>query len=260
VALLAGLGYAVHSALTTTGATRPASTKPAAPAAGQAAARLPAGPARRDAIAAAPMLTVPPAAARSGTPAARPGPSMLVPPAGTVGPAEVATGFPRTSAGAVGQLAAITTTVLQGMSIERAHAVHEEWAAPGAVPAQDWDLVANIQAFLAAADGVQPGVDPGVTVAAVPVAGQVKGVDGPGWVLACVLLDVRARAATTARIAYGHCERMQWDPTPLTGDSSTGGRWVIGPGKPPAPAPSTWPGTDLALEAGWRTWATGPDQ
>jgi hypothetical protein len=217
VVLLAGLGYAVHSALTTTQAVARTAPAEPAPASGQAAA-------------------------------------------GTVGPADVATGFPRTPAGAVGQLAAITTTVLQGMSIERAHAVHDAWAAPGAVPAQDWVLVANIQAFLTAADGIQPGVDPGVTVAAVPVAGQVKGVDGPGWVLACVLLDVQARAATTARIAYGHCERMHWDPNPLTKDSRTAERWVIGPGKPPAPAPSTWPGTDLAHQAGWRTWATGPDQ
>jgi len=49
---------------------------------------------------------------------------------------------------------------------------------------------------------------------------------------------------TSARIAFGHCERMQWQDT----------RWVIAAGAAPARAPSTWPGTDLAAEAGWRTW------
>lgn len=254
VALAGGLGYASYTAVTS--ATSPDTPSPAtapatAGAAGQAATRLPPGPARRDAIAAAPMLAVPPTAARSGTPAARPGPTLTIPPAAAVGPAGVPTGFPRTPPGAVGQLAAIETTVLQGMSIEQAHAVHQAWSAPGAVPAEDWELVGNIQAFHAAAGG-QPATPPGITVSTVPAAAQVKGTDGPGWVLACVLLDVHAQAATQARVAYGHCERMQWDPD--------GRRWVIAPGAAPAPAPSTWPGTDLASRAGWRAWATAPDQ
>ena len=84
---------------------------------------------------------------------------------------------------------------------------------------------------------------------ATPVAGQVKGTDGPDWVLACVLLDVRVVITAQARAAYGHCEAMTWEA----------GRWVIAPGQAPAPAPSTWPGTDLANEAGWRTWAPAGD-
>ena len=31
---------------------------------------------------------------------------------------------------------------------------------------------------------------------------------------------------------------------------------MVAPGTPPAPAPATWPGTQLAHEAGWRTWST----
>jgi hypothetical protein len=34
------------------------------------------------------------------------------------------------------------------------------------------------------------------------------------------------------------------------------GRWMVAPGTPPARAPSTWPGSDLSIKAGWRTWAT----
>ena len=88
---------------------------------------------------------------------------------------------------------------------------------------------------------------PAAGVAATPAAGQVKGTDGPDWVLACVLLDVRAAIVTDARIGYGHCERLTW----------TDGRWLIGPGTPPAKAPSVWPGSDLAIQAGWRTFQEG---
>ena len=72
----------------------------------------------------------------------------------------------------------------------------------------------------------------------------MKATDGPDWTIACVLVDVRAVIAQEARMAYGYCERMQW----------AGNRWLIAPGTPPADAPSTWPGTDLAFQAGWQTW------
>ena len=77
-----------------------------------------------------------------------------------------------------------------------------------------------------------------------PVAAQIKGSDGRDWVLACVLLRLAAVAASSASVAYGHCEPMQWHHD----------RWQVAPGARPAPAPSTWPGTDLARRAGWRTW------
>ena len=64
--------------------------------------------------------------------------------------------------------------------------------------------------------------------------------------MACVLLDVRAVIVTQARIGSGHCERPQ----------RTGDRWLIAPCTPPATAPSTWPGSDLAIRAGWRTLTT----
>ena len=86
-------------------------------------------------------------------------------------------------------------------------------------------------------------------VTATPVAGQVKGTDGPDWALACVLLDVRATITASARIGYGHCERMQWQQR-----DGQDGRWMIAPGAQPARAPSTWPGSEVAIEAGWATW------
>lgn len=210
------------------------------------------GPAYRDQVAAAPMLQVAPDDARRGVPAAVTGPVIDVPAATDVGPAQVPTGFPRTPQGAVGQLAAIETTVLQGMSIPHANQVYEQWALPRGAGVADWALTKNVQNFLASA-GQGQSKDPTIAVTATPAAGQVKATDGPDWVLACVLLDVRATITVQARIGYGYCERMQWHAIP-TGTVGHGGRWMIAPGAPAAAAPSTWPGTDIAFKAGWRTW------
>jgi hypothetical protein len=200
---------------------------------------------RRDAIAAAPMPAVDPSAATGGAPATTPAPTMVLAVPTGVGAADVPTGYPHTPPGAVAQLAAITTSVVSTMTLAHATAVHRGWAAPGAPPAQDWVMTRNVQAFLAAAGlPTTAGVHGGV-VTADPVAAQVKGVDGPDWVLGCVLLDVQATLTAHARIGYGHCERLQWD--------AASARWVIAPGAKPATAPSTWPGTQAALDAGWVT-------
>ena len=216
-ALLAGLAFVVIDAVT--------DPAPATPAQVPLMASPAAAPGWRDQVAAAPMLRVAPAAAREGTPAATPGRAIAVPPATREGPAGVPTGYPRTSAGAVGQLAAIDTTVLTGMSLERTRQVHRGWALPGAPDVGQWVMTENVRAFLAAAG---PAAAPPAVVA-IPAAGQVKGTDGPNWVVACVLLRVDATIARTASIAYGHCERMQWHED----------RWQIAPGTQPATAPST---------------------
>ena len=242
--LLLGLGYAVYFALTSaTGTAKPVPTA--------AAARLAPGPqaaggaARRDDIASAPMLAVGPADSRASTPAAVAGPTITIPASTRQGLVSVPAGFPRTPEGAVAQLAAIETTVLQGMSIAAANQVYEQWALPGGVGVPGWEITQDVQAFLATA---QMGSEKDMTtsVVATPAAAQVKGTDGADWVLACVLLDMRATITADARMGYGYCERMQW----------SAGRWMIAPGTPPARAPSTWPGSDLSIKAGWRTWAT----
>lgn len=242
--MVAGLGYALYLALSTAGASTSAGETQVVESSVVVGAGL-TGLARRDAIAAAPMLAVPAEAGRSGTPAAHPAPGIEIPAAGEVGPVDVPTGYPRTPQGALGQLAAITVSVLQSMSIEHTRAVHEAWSMPGAPPVEEWELMRSVQAFLGSAAG--PYADsPSTAVALTPAAAQVKGVDGDDWTLACVLFDVQARVVTTARVAYGHCERMQW--------SEPEGRWVIAVGAAPARAPSTWPGTQIASEAGWLTW------
>lgn len=200
-------------------------------------------PAGRDAIAAAPMLKVDPQVARGGTPTTTSAPTITVPAATRGGAADVPTGFPRTPEGAVGQLAAIVATALQSMSVETTTEIHDAWAADGAPSAADWAVTSAVQAFLGSAAGGWVD-DPGTSLVTVPVAGQIKGIDGSEWTVACVLFEVTATVVTQARTAFGHCEQMAWDAD----------RWVIADGAYPAQAPSTWPGTELAAAAGWRTW------
>lgn len=273
VVLVAGLGYGVYAALGT--APGPASaaaaggTHEAAVASGGAVS----GRRYQDAVAKTPMLAVAPQDARAGVPAVVPAATITVPVPTRVGPTGVPTGFPHTPQGAVGQLAAIETTVLQAMSIPVAVEVYDRWAQPGGVGPAGWELTGDVRAYLGSrgaqdAPGVAAGSatgSPAGWVTVVPVGAQVKGTDGPDWVLGCVLLDVRAVIVVGARIGYGNCERLHWDPAaPGPGGvaglsdagavSVGGGRWVIGSGSVPARAPSTWPGTELAARAGWRTW------
>lgn len=273
VALVTSLGLAVFYGLRTDGSSSSsvhdvsssASVAASSPVTGAAIAGS--GRSMRDVVAARPMMSVTAQDARRGIPAAVAGPVIDVPAATGPGVAGVPTGFPHTPQGAVGQLAAIETTLLQGMSIRQTATAYESWALPGGVGVAGWAMTQNVQSFLASAGQGQT-KDMTVVVTATPVAGQVKGTDGPDWVLACVLLDIRATVTTEARMGYGYCERMQWTPTTsITGGPAGPGaqagagthwRWMIAPGAPAAPAPSTWPGTELSFAAGWRTWVTAP--
>ena len=230
--LLYGLGYSLVSGVS-------AGT---APGGVQSSAHPDADPAqRRDLIAAAAMATVAQDAGISPGGAITLPPAIRLPAASTVGATGVSSGFPHTPEGAAAQLVAIEVRVLSAMSLPLAKEIHRDWAMPGGVGAADWSQTRNVQSFLTHARQSSNELDPGTLVSVTPAAIQIKGTDGPDWVVACVLLDVRAALRAEARMGYGTCERMQW----------TGDRWLIGPGAPPAPAPSTWPGSDASVEAGW---------
>jgi hypothetical protein len=208
------------------------------------------GEVHQDEVAAAPMLTVPDDAMFPGDPttATRDGRDGIEIPTGTnLGPAQILAGFLHTAAGALAQLAQIDTAVLQAMSLQVAHEVYQAWALPGGVGAEDWWITQSVHAFLTSTSMGEV-LDPAAYVEVEPAAGLIKGTDGPDWLVGCVLLKVTASYRQEAQVAFGHCERLAW----------TGERWMIAPGTPPAPAPSTWPGTAWADQAGWRPWVTTP--
>lgn len=196
-------------------------------------------------IAAEPMLVVTREDAVRGEPAVvQPDPLVVPEPAVLRGPAGVPTGFPHTPEGAVGQLAAIEAAVLEGMNLPDARTIHMMWVAEGGPAVGDWVLTRAVQSFLGALGGAGEQLPERAVVKTRPAAGLVKGTDGPDWVLACVLLEVQATYQQQARVGFGHCEPMEWDGT----------RWRIAAGPVPAFAPSTWPGSVKAVEAGWRPW------
>lgn len=197
----------------------------------------------RDRIAAKSMVSLDPAAATNPDPALTPAPPLVVPaPIEGRGPAGVEV-YGYSPEGAVAQLAAIDTAVLESMSLAQAREMHAAWVLPGGPGFEEWDLTQNVAAFLR---GARQGAAKDLTtiVRATPSGGLIKGVDGPDWVLACVLLDVEATIQTSYRMGWAHCHRMEW----------TGQRWQIGDGAQPAKAPSAWPGSKAALAAGWLAW------
>jgi hypothetical protein len=256
--LAAGFGYAVYLALgpTTTDASAGPET---ALSSEQMHSRVALGMQRRDQIAARPMLAVGVEAMNPTTPTTQLAQSIEIPAATDTGPDNVPSGFPHTDEGAIGQLAALTQTVLDSMSVSVAHHVYDDWAMPGGVGANRWQMTVNVTSFLGAA-AMGPAIAPGATVSAIAAGAQTKGTDGPDWTVACVLFEVDATISAQASIGYGTCERMQWNADPEAGPGQAAdpdaGRWMIAPGTPPSPAPSTWPGSALALEAGWLTWLT----
>ncbi|MGY2877204.1 hypothetical protein ACVW00_004394 [Marmoricola sp. URHA0025 HA25] len=253
--LVAGFGYAVylaiHSAVNgTSPGEQPTLTSQ------QMNSDTALGEEHRDQIAAQPMLTVDADAMKPTTPTTQLAKPIRIPEATITGPDGVPTGFPHTPEGAIGQLAALSQTVIGAMSVATAHHVYDDWAMPGGAGADSWQMTANVTSFLGAA-GMGPTMSPGATVFAIPAAAQVKGTDGPDWTVACVLFEVDATISSQSSIGYGTCERMQWNPDSGS-DNPAGGRWMIAPGAPPIPAPNTWPGSALALKAGWLTWTTTP--
>ena len=239
LALVIGVGLAVWYTVGGSLRTTPAAT-----------ALVPAnGLSLRDRIAAEPMAGVDPQAAYTPDSTIQDTPTMLVPlPADDdLGLAEVAVGFPHTPAGAVAQWAAIERRVLEAMDLQVARKVHQEWVLPGGPALAQWELTRSVQAFLTSARQSGQRKDVSTLVAATPAGAIVKGADGPDWVLACVLLDVRVVVKAEARMGYGLCARMLW----------VGDRWLVGAGAQPAVAPSTWPGSATAARAGWLAWVDG---
>ena len=150
------------------------------------------------------------------------------------------------------QLAAIDADVLTNANVDHARQVITGWAAPGGPTPQTWSGVQLIADFLSGANlsPAGPAGGSGLAVRATPLMGMVKATDGPDWAVVCVDSVMNVTLKGSGQLAVADCQRMAWD-------SAAGGRWVIGPGAEPAPAPSIWPGTDAAIDAGWKDLRRG---
>ena len=243
VLLLFGMGLAVTNMLTDRSTIRPGTIQTRSFPVGADGVR---GDAYRDALAAEPMLQANASDLKPAPAALDEQGVLLVGPPHGIGPVGVTTGYPHTESGALEQLAAIEIAVLTPMTLANAHDVFNAWAVREA-HFNDWELAASIRSFHAAAGTT--GGDSEISVVANPVGAQIKGTDGPDWVLACVQLDLTIRVVNDARFGFGHCSRMQWQIN----------RWLIAPGTPPAQAPSTWPGSQRSVDAGWLRWVERGD-
>lgn len=218
-----------------------------------------------DALAGAPMQTVPDSASHPSALSLHQPPVPLPLPTSTrMGPAGVPTGFARTAAGALGQLVAIDGTALSSASMSGVRDVIAGWAEPGGPTTISWSGVTAMVTLLNAvqrADDSSNDVTSSVAgsasggqlvVVASPLMGLVKGSlpagsgtaggPAPQFVVPCLDIELDVTANSTARGATSDCQRMVW----------TDGRWMIGAGPEPAPAPAVWPGTDLAYSVGYR--------
>lgn len=195
-----------------------------------------------DVLAQAPLPAADPEQAQPGPLATTPTGTITLPAGTGLGPAGVPTGFPHTPEGAMAQLIGIDRTALESASVARAQEVIAGWAQPGGPTQENWSGVTAVATFLTAADLPATGSTQ-ITLQVEPAMGVIKGTIGVDFVVPCVdFVLTLTTTADTYRTAVADCQRMSW----------TGDRWMIAAGDEPAPAPSLWPGTDAAIQAGYQ--------
>ena len=232
-------------ALDTTLRPRPPAPQGAPPAVPSPSERGPVQPGdeeqtHRDSLAATPMRSVPLSAALPQAVSVRAPGVIILPRPTRIGPVGVLTGYPHTPQGALAQLAALDKAAMQPANLGAARAVIAAWAAPGGPTPESWSGVKAMADFLTAL-GMSGGGSPDLALVVTPLMGLVKGTVGPDFVVACVDFEFDATVQMTLRVAVADCQRMVWQ----------GDRWVVGPGEEPARAPSVWPDTDTAIDAGY---------
>jgi hypothetical protein len=167
---------------------------------------------------------------------------LRIPQPGTLGAAQVGTGFRRTSQGAMAQLVAIDQRAIQSGSLVTAQDVIGAWAEPGGPTPESWSAAEAVALLLEAAGLPATGATD-LHVELRPAMGLIRH-QAEDVVTPCVnfVLTVMVPTARPVRIAVADCQRMVW----------RGSRWVIGAGAEPQPSPSAWPGSQASYDAGYQ--------
>jgi len=185
----------------------------------------------------------------------RPGPlstdhagTLTIPQARTLGPAQVATGFPRTPEGALAQLIAIDKRAIEPVSLVTAQDVISAWAAEGGPTSTSWSGVKAVAIMLDTA-GLPANGSPELQIELRPTMGLVRDSTGDGTT-PCVdfVMVASGRDATPSEVSVADCQHMVW----------VDGRWMIGRGPEAEPAPSLWPGTQASYDAGYQWLEVAP--
>lgn len=159
----------------------------------------------------------------------------------------ITSGFPGTPEGALGQLTALQQGGLLGGDPAVYAQAYRTMAAPGAPPPEQTGSVRLLRAFRTHAGLPPTGADAGLTVTFQPTHGQIKGTtDGGRFVVACVLGQLSVDyQGNTVTAGFGDCQGVRY----------VQGKWRIAPIPLPATAPSAWPGSAAAVQAGYRELA-----
>jgi hypothetical protein len=204
------------------------------------------------ALASRPMVYLPAAAADPQPLAPPSGQPRMRLPAPRSGSGWIAGGFPATAEGAVAQLAALTTQGLRGGDPEVYQRAYDQLSAPGAPSSAATKLASMLEQMRDIAHLAPTGPVPELGLSFTPTHAQVKGVlDNGRYVVVCVLgeLTMTYQDRVLTSVGAGDCQAMRWLPDPA---SPTGGGWRISPGSPAAPSPDVWPGSQDAINAGFR--------
>lgn len=196
----------------------------------------------RDQLAADELPSVPLEAAQPGSVSSGSTGTMELPLPMEVGAAGVASGFPQTPQGALAQLAAIDSAVMGSASVREAQNIVGQWVAPEGPSPETWSGVVALATLLEAA-GMPADAQQQISISAQAEMGFIKGEVGDEFVVPCIdfLLTATPVGGQPRQVAAADCQRMVWHE----------GRWVIGAGEEPAPAPSVWPGSQASFDAGY---------
>lgn len=203
------------------------------------------GPQAEIALARQPMLQLPTSAAMPHTLSARSaGPALSIPSPAQVSGGLVATGFPDTPEGALGQVVELTRAGMAGGDPVVWGRAYASLAEPGAAAAEQTPVSQDLVALRRAANMAPTGPREGMTISWNPTSAQVKGTAADErYTVACVLgelvVDYRGRVVTSG---WGNCLPIR----------RVGDQWRVASGPPAWVAPSAWPGSNEAVAAGWR--------